>query len=524
MKLLSASRDVTEHRPNHGRIRKIEERFRFTFEQAPVGMAHTTLDGLFTRVNRKLCKILGYAPKEMLGLTFQTLTHPDDREADLLAVQQLLSGESEIYEREKRYCRKDGSVVWTHVTISLMRDSDRTATYFIAMIEDISSRKRHEAQQRQDMERFRLLADSMPQMVWTAQPDGSVDYYNRRWLDYTGLSMEQTQGWGWTQTHHPDDIQASMDKWLAALAAGGVFENEMRILRASDQSWRWHFTRAVPVRDESNRPIQWIGTFTDINDRKAAEEVLRNAREELELCVTQRTADLRREIKDRQKAEDELRQLSSRLLTLRDAEQRRIARELHDSAGQLLTATTMNLASVAREAGRISPQAATALSEAESLIQETIKEIRIVSHLLHPPLLDETGLRSALQWYLDGFSKRGDVKTELMISESFGRLPVDLETTIFRIVQECLTNIHRHSGSKTARVQVLRLCDEVRIEVEDKGKGMPAERPTGVGLRGMKERVGQFGGQLEVVSDGTGTTVIARMPLAPNAIAEGASA
>ena len=177
----------------------------------------------------------------------------------------------------------------------------------------------------------------------------------------------------------------------------------------------------------------------------------------------------------------------------------------------------MNLASVAREAGRISPQAATALSEAESLIQETIKEIRIVSHLLHPPLLDETGLRSALQWYLDGFSKRGDVKTELMISESFGRLPVDLETTIFRIVQECLTNIHRHSGSKTARV-------EVRIEVEDKGKGMPAERPTGVGLRGMKERVGQFGGQLEVVSDGTGTTVIARMPLAPNAIAEGASA
>ena len=142
-----------------------------------------------------------------------------------------------------------------------------------------------------------------------------------------------------------------------------------------------------------------------------------------------------------------------------------------------MTATTLNLASVAREAGRISPQAAMALSEAENLIQQTIKEIRIVSHLLHPPLLDETGLRLALQWYLDGFSARSGVKTELVISDGFGRLSADLETTIFRIVQECLTNIHRHSGSKTAKVQVLRLDDEVRVEVEDQGKGIPPAHP-----------------------------------------------
>jgi PAS domain S-box-containing protein len=487
-------------------------------------MAHATLDGLFTRVNQRLCKILGYAPKEMLGLTFHSITHPEDREADLQAVDRLLSGESEIYAQEKRYCRKDGSVVWAHVTISVMRDAGRMATYFIAMVEDISARKQYEAQQRQNIEKFQLLADSMPQMVWTARPDGSIDYCNRRWLDYTGLNVEQTQGWGWTQTYHPDDLQASTNKWFAALDSGVVFENEMRILRASDRSWRWHFTRAVPVRGEAGQPIQWIGTFTDIHDRKAAEEVLRTAREELEVRVTQRTADLRREVCDRQKAEDELRQLSNKLLTLRDAEQRRIARDLHDSAGQLLTATTLNLASVAREAGRISPQAAMALSEAENLIQQTIKEIRIVSHLLHPPLLDETGLRLALQWYLDGFSARSGVKTELVISDGFGRLSADLETTIFRIVQECLTNIHRHSGSKTAKVQVLRLDDEVRVEVEDQGKGIPPAHPSGVGLSGMKERVGQFGGQLEILSSGSGTTVIARMPLAPILLAEGMSA
>ena len=141
-----------------------------------------------------------------------------------------------------------------------------------------------------------------------------------------------------------------MDRWLVALAAGLAFESEMRILRASDHSWRWHLIRAVPVRDKSDKLIQWIGTFTDINDQKAAEEAQRTSRQELEQCVFQRTADLRREISERQKAEDELRQLNSRLLTLRDAEQRRIARELHDSAGQLLTATTPGMVDRRRNA------------------------------------------------------------------------------------------------------------------------------------------------------------------------------
>jgi PAS domain S-box-containing protein len=519
MKGLLASRDVVECKANYVRIPKSEDRFRSTFEQAPVGIAHTTSDGLFTRVNHKLCEILGYTSKEMLRLTFYALIQLHAGESDLPVVEQLLSGGPCIFEGEKRLFRKNGSVVWTHMTISLMRDSDRVPDYFIVMIEDITSRKLREAQQWQDIERFRLLEDSMPQMVWTARPDGSIDYYNRRWLEYTGLSIEQIQGWGWTRTHHPDDVQASMDRWLVALAAGLAFESEMRILRASDHSWRWHLIRAVPVRDKSDKLIQWIGTFTDINDQKAAEEAQRTSRQELEQCVFQRTADLRREISERQKAEDELRQLNSRLLTLRDAEQRRIARELHDSAGQLLTATTLHLASVAREAGNISLQAATALSEAENLIRETIREIRIVSHLLHPPLLDDTGLRLALQWYLDGFAKRAGVKTELVISDAFGRLSTDLETTIFRIVQECLTNIHRHSGSETAKVQVLRLCDEVRIEVEDQGKGIPPESVTGVGLRGMKERVGQFDGHLNIVSSGSGTTIIARMPLARGVVA-----
>jgi two-component system NarL family sensor kinase len=168
----------------------------------------------------------------------------------------------------------------------------------------------------------------------------------------------------------------------------------------------------------------------------------------------------------------------------------------------------------------MNPEAAQALSQADQFLREAIKEVRIVSHLLHPPLLDETGLPSAIRGYLEGFSQRGDIQTEVLISKDFGRLPIELETAIFRVIQECLTNIHRHSGSKTARVQLSRTGDELRVEVEDKGKGMPLRQSAGVGLRGMRERLAQFGGTLEVFSNAAGTTVIARLPLMSPSIRE----
>ncbi len=147
-----------------------------------------------------------------------------------------------------------------------------------------------------------------------------------------------------------------------------------------------------------------------------------------------------------------------------DVERRRIARDLHDSAGQLLTAVSIDLSLVNQQTSDMSPRAAEALSEAADLVQQTIKEIRIASHLLHPPLLDESGLASALSEYLEGFSERAGIKMELVIPEEFGRLSIDLETGLFRIVQECLTNIHRHSGSKIGQIRLTRSCDEIRLK------------------------------------------------------------
>ena len=283
---------------------------------------------------------------------------------------------------------------------------------------------------------------------------------------------------------------------------------------------KWWDVTVTPIKDADGHVVKLLSSSRDVTKKKETEEELLRSREELEIRVAKRTEALRREVTERQKAENELRKLSGNLLNLRDAEQRRIARELHDSVGQLLVATTMSLATVADHGKDISPKAAQALSEAQELLQETIKEVRIVSHLLHPPLLDETGLPSAIRGYLEGFSQRGNIKTNVLIAEDFGRLPLEVEIAIFRVIQECLTNIHRHSGSKTATVQLLRTADELRVSVEDKGKGMPLQRLSGVGLRGMKERLAQFGGTLEVHSDGRGTTVLARLPSTSLAIQE----
>src|SRR6266478_798850 len=234
-----------------------------------------------------------------------------------------------------------------------------------------------------------------------------------------------------------------------------------------------------------------------------------------------------RAITERKRAEESLRELSGRLLQMQDEERRRIARELHDSAGQILAALSMNLTPLEPEANKISPSAARAITESLGLVNELSKELRTISHLLYPPLLDEVGLSSALRLFLEGFEKRSKIKVNLDIPGNFERLPPELETAIFRVVQECLTNIHRHSGSRVAAIRVTRDGNEVKVEVRDQGKGMPSggngsHKKVGVGIQGMRERIKQFGGCFEILSDKKGTTVVATVPV-PSSSAQTAS-
>jgi signal transduction histidine kinase len=246
--------------------------------------------------------------------------------------------------------------------------------------------------------------------------------------------------------------------------------------------------------------------------RREASERERSIRAELEICVLERTAEL-------QLANQELRELSSRLQKMRDDERRRIARELHDSAGQLLTALAMNISVVQNETHKLSPEAAKRIEDNASLLEQLSTEIRTMSHLLHPPLLDEIGLSSALEWYVEGFAKRSGIEASLELPEDMGRLPGDMEIAIFRAVQECLTNIHRHSGSRSCSVKVSEDKNHFRVEIRDAGKGIPKDKQPsltsssgGVGLRGMQERIRQLGGTLEIKSTNAGTVVMVSLP------------
>jgi signal transduction histidine kinase len=247
--------------------------------------------------------------------------------------------------------------------------------------------------------------------------------------------------------------------------------------------------------------------------RQAENDRLLRAQDELEERVQERTADL-------DAVNRNLRELSARLMQLQDDERRRIARELHDSVGQTLAALGMNLSLVRNDVERMANTIA-ALNDSENLVREMSSEVRTISHLLHPPLLDEAGLCSAVRWYTDGFAQRSGIRVDLDLPDDFGRLPAEAETAIFRVVQESLTNIHRHSSSAVAKIRLRQPGVEVEVEIADKGKGMSPEKlqelaasgTPGVGIRGMRERLRQLGGTLEIESSRSGTVVTVKLPL-----------
>jgi PAS domain S-box-containing protein len=246
-----------------------------------------------------------------------------------------------------------------------------------------------------------------------------------------------------------------------------------------------------PIKDSSGRVVGASKVARDITEHKRAEGIRKEA------------------------------ELAAHLLQVQDTERRRIARELHDGVGNLLAGISMNAAQIAKEKGKLSEPRARCLEENLSLIGQACAEIRTVSYLLHPPLLDEAGLESALKWYIDGFAERSKIKVTLDIAPNLGRLSEDYELTLFRIAQECLTNVHRHSGSFTALVRLVRTPGRIEMEVRDEGKGIKQEMQSkfvagnspGVGLRGMQERVRLLGGEFTVQSARNGTSVLVALPL-----------
>ena len=251
-----------------------EERWRSVFQNSAIGVALTDLNGRFIAVNPVYQKMLGYTEEELQGLTFIDITHDKDRDQNRMLVGELLEGIRQQFEIEKQYRRKNGSLMWVRNNVSVVPGTERIPRFLMALSEDITERKQAEEKLRASETSLQQIINTIPAMAWSAQADGSAEFVNQRWLDYTGLSAVQAQGWGWAQAVHPDDLGHLNDYWLSMIATGEPGEIEAR-LRRFDGAYRRFLFRASPLRGESGAIVKWYGTNTDIEDRKQVEEDLR---------------------------------------------------------------------------------------------------------------------------------------------------------------------------------------------------------------------------------------------------------
>ena len=372
---------------------------------------------------------------------------------------------------------------------------------------------------RQDQERFRLFVDAVQDYaICVLDPEGEVTSWNRGAQRINGYYASEIIGQHFSIFFTEQDRVAGKPlEELQIAERKGQFECEAWRLR-KDGSQFWASVVLTSIKDEKGKLIGFSKITRDFTERMRAQENLQRANTELAAEAKERLSAQERLAG----SEKSLRELSLHLLKTQDEERRRIGRELHDSLGQYLAMVKMNLDSL--EADLVgNDQADEQVGRCIRLVEDSIKEVRTISYLLYPPMLEEVGLKSAIPWYLDGFSKRSNIKTTFEADSEFTRLGREVELALFRILQESLTNVHRHSGSATADIRLSRKKGRVLLEIADKGKGIPPELlaqsnrswigSMGVGLRGMNERIRQLGGELEISSSKSGTVVTAGFPV-----------
>lgn len=366
-------------------------------------------------------------------------------------------------------------------------------------------------------DRFRLLVEAIRDYaIFMLDPNGRILTWNAGAARIKGYRAEEVIGKHFSIFYDQEDTRS------------GKPERELEIAkregRCEDEGWRvrkdgsrfWADVVITALRDKSGRLYGFGKVTRDLSERTVSEDILRRSTEQLEEEIKYRIEAER----SAREAEASVRDLSQRLLRIQDEERRRLGRELHDSVGQLLVGAKMALDALTTEQGKRNWEAQ--IAEGRLILEETIREVRTMSYLFYPPMLEEMGLRTAVESYLEGFRQRSSLHIDFEVPKDFRRLPHETELVLFRVLQESLTNVHRHSGSPTAQIRLRMEDQRAVLEVQDQGKGAPAAAlelsgdsigALGVGLRGMNERVRQLGGKLELFSSKSGTIVRATVPL-----------
>ena len=493
---------AVERYQTEAELRESERRFSTAFYSSPAALSIARVtDGRFMYVNDRFVAVFGYSRAEVVGRTALGLglyADPSQR----AAVWRLLD-EHRAHDVEAKARTKSGE------TIDLLLWMERIEILgeecVLTVCCDISARKHAEAALAQSERLLKTVLDVLPVGVAVAAQGGDVVLSNpasqRIWGNLIRSGPERyarTKAW-W----HETGTMVSPDEWASVRArvSGETSINEVIDIEAFDGVRKVIQNSAVPIRDVNDRITGAVIVNEDISGRMTAE-------------------------RERNDALTQLRTLTARLMRAQDDERRRIAQLLHETTAQDLAALKMHLARLVRTDAGCSDADRAALTESIELAERSMSGIRTLSYLLYPPFLDETGLLSALRWYAAGFAERSGIKVDLDLPSTFERPPRDLETTLFRVVQEALINIHHHADSPTALIRLRVEDHRLLLEIVDHGRGMSptvaAQLPAGggalgVGVAGMRERLQQLGGTFDIESGDHGTTVRARVPLSRDA-------
>jgi len=495
-------RDITEQRRAVDALRESEERFRSFVENLHVGIVSSSPIGEILYANPAALSLFQFRIEQVTGKMLIDLNlEPLREDGSVLPdaeglIPTVVASRRPIHNRVVGWRHiPSQTTLWTLVDVVPQLSSAGEVTNILLSLTDLSEQRRATEALRESEERFRTLVRDLHVGVILTGPDAAFEFANQAAINMFNIAGEQiigrrAQDFGII----PIDDQGR-EIPLADRPVPTVLRTK-RPVRQATMGWRrpgnpellWIFGNAIPQFNPDGSILRVIATFTDITDLKNAERAIH--------------------------------QLSTELLKLQDEERRRIGRELHDGMAQTVLAVNLSLAQLRHSAQPLNEASNRALEKARELLQQMSREIRTLSYLLHPPLLDDLGLVSALKEYVNGFSERSGIETSLELVSSFRRLPQIAETAFFRITQESLANIQRHSGSKRAHVMLREDPECVILEITDFGSGMivptngaphRGQPRLGVGIPGMRERMAQLGGSLEIDSSPTGTTVRAKI-------------
>jgi PAS domain S-box-containing protein len=493
---------AVERQQTEAALRESERRFSTAFYSSPGALSIARVaDGRFMYVNDRFVSVLGYSRAELVGQTALGLGLYVDP-AQRADVWRLLD-EHRAHDFEVKARTKSGETI--DLLIWMERIEILGEECVLTVCSDITARKRAEEALAQNERLLRTVLDTQPVSVVVVDLNGDIILSNPAARQIWGQIIRdgreryaRARAW-WHDTGK--ELQPADWGSVRAVRDGETSVNELIDIEAFDGVRKIVRTSAVPIRDASDRITGAVIVNEDVSARMRAE-------------------------RERNDALTELRTLTGRLMRAQDDERRRIAQLLHETTAQDLAALKMQLARLVRTEAGLSGADRAALTESIELAERSMSGIRTLSYLLHPPFLDEAGLLSALRWYAAGFAERSGIKVDLDLPSTFERLPQDVETTLFRVVQEALINIHHHADSPTALIR-LRVDDHhLLLEIVDRGRGMPstaiARLPAGggalgVGMAGMRERLQQLGGTFDIESGGQGTTVRAQVLLSRDA-------